>query len=71
MPKFAVDVSIAGKLTIDVEADDENEAYDKATDALFCVLDGGNIEHEFEFRELDEVRPIAEDLDAEEELPSP
>lgn len=72
MAKYAVQIAITGKLTIEVEAEDEDEAYDNASDAMFQVLDGGNVEHDFEFRELDEVRVVPhEPKDDLAESPSP
>lgn len=57
MPKFNVTFNVLGSFTMGVEADDEDAAYDAATDAFFEGMDRSGIEYEIQNRELEIVVP--------------
>ena len=60
MPKFTVTMNILVDLTVEVEAGDAENAYDRARLAVHDVLDGGNIEAHFHATELTEVSEAEE-----------
>ncbi len=55
MTKFSVTMNIAGQITIQVDAANEQEAYDNAVDAFFDALNEAELDHDIVRRDLEDI----------------
>lgn len=67
MPKFTVMLNASVNLTIDVEVGDKDQAYDRAKEAFYDVLNGGNIAADVQGFEMIDCETQEELSDEEED----